>query len=633
MTISNIEIRNRKTNTTTIRFDSDILCTAQIKYSIDFQYNNLTTINKLNYFHIIELNGLTEGTTYNFIIITTDYNDILQEYGNQTFTTRTQNQLDNDIITARGDGQLLKVYYISNFGNDSNDGLSKESTRAFKTISKGISVANVGDIINVIDDGTYIEQIYINKSGIDIAPIVIRGDPSNTSKPTIQGNNIGIGITIEGIGNTYSVHDIIVEDFHLTGFSLAGVTSFSTDIKFNKIDMDNVGYGDANVYNVRQSKYFTFSNSNFHGFGGNLGYNGLEFVGWQPDDISRSTTHSRVINCKFYDFQYHGAFQYDQGVHKLLLENIEFYNCNGGTTCPRPFRGSALAANIDSTPQKANEHIVYRNIITDNSVPLTLANVNGGLIENLIETNTISHQVRILGLYGFYCDNVIFLNNKYHRNLDATGNCDYDWGWLSTVRNITFDGCEIINSDHVFGYDWRIDYGVSGNPVIFRNEVENIYYIFVGAYGTGYCNIEYSDGKVFTYMSYGLSIIPPIHTPQKSEMLVNGSGNIIQIIAYNIYVKPDAGTATANVTKFDTTLPKGNTIIEFSTTSLSNINYTIDTLKSNTEYIIQKNGIEVYRPISNGDGKISFKETEGVFSIIEGELTGCPQPTVTLIIT
>lgn len=80
---------------------------------------------------------------------------------------------------------MAKTYYVSvKNGNDKNPGSDK---KPFKTIQMGINKLSAGDTL-LVREGTYTEQVVINRSGDNRNLITIKAHPNE--KPVIDGSNI-----------------------------------------------------------------------------------------------------------------------------------------------------------------------------------------------------------------------------------------------------------------------------------------------------------------------------------------------------------------------------------------------------------------------------------------------------------
>src|SRR5262245_36933233 len=95
-------------------------------------------------------------------------------------------------------------YYVSPSGNDSNNGSSASSP--FKTIQKGLDVAQPGDTI-ILADGVYLQDAVSRRNGTADAPITLKGSAAAVVKGGGAARIIEInhdymtldGFTIDGL--------------------------------------------------------------------------------------------------------------------------------------------------------------------------------------------------------------------------------------------------------------------------------------------------------------------------------------------------------------------------------------------------------------------------------------------------
>lgn len=99
-----------------------------------------------------------------------------------------------------------KTYYISTTGDNSNSGTVNSP---FKTIQKGVNLANEGDTV-IVKSGTYTDSIKVIGNGILNKWITIKAE---TPGATILKGSSGEGISI-GSNNQY----FIIDGFEITGY-------------------------------------------------------------------------------------------------------------------------------------------------------------------------------------------------------------------------------------------------------------------------------------------------------------------------------------------------------------------------------------------------------------------------------
>ena len=113
--------------------------------------------------------GLEPGTSYDFKLTSAAFG------GDQQVSATTRTDIFPDATNA--------TYHVSPGGNDSNDGSSP--ALSFRTLAKGLSVANAGGKI-LLHDGNYFEgDLTASHSGTASAPIIIENAAG--AKPVLNG--------------------------------------------------------------------------------------------------------------------------------------------------------------------------------------------------------------------------------------------------------------------------------------------------------------------------------------------------------------------------------------------------------------------------------------------------------------
>lgn len=101
------------------------------------------------------------------------------------------------------------TYYVAPTGNDTNPGTF---LAPFKSVSKGVSVAEAGDMVYV-QNGTYVEEVRLSRSGKPGAPIVLAAYPGHA--PVIQHPWDSAVVNIAAGGGPISVGWLTLEGFEI----------------------------------------------------------------------------------------------------------------------------------------------------------------------------------------------------------------------------------------------------------------------------------------------------------------------------------------------------------------------------------------------------------------------------------
>ena len=124
------------------------------------------------------------------------------------------------------------VYYVSNNGNDANDG--KQETTAFKTIERAIKAVHPGGEIRILD-GVYSETLGITNSGSDSASITITGF---NAIPVLDGKDSGVmSIFCENCTN-FTFSNLQIQNYTDLGIGI----SASSDITLKNLIVNENGH-------------------------------------------------------------------------------------------------------------------------------------------------------------------------------------------------------------------------------------------------------------------------------------------------------------------------------------------------------------------------------------------------------
>jgi len=212
LTISNLQAKVIKTTSVVIYWETDEPAYGQVTYGPNSGLENQTALERLSYWHEVELTGLTENQTCSYRVLAQERKG--ERIYSQTLNFRTLTQAEEDALVAeaRADHGLPKTYYVSPSGSDDNDGLTAGT--AFITIQKAADTVDAGDTCIVLA-GIYREQIDVfGRSGIPTHRIRFMGEGwpevhSNTTSGYVFGlrrNYISIeGFKLYGDGPAYGI--------------------------------------------------------------------------------------------------------------------------------------------------------------------------------------------------------------------------------------------------------------------------------------------------------------------------------------------------------------------------------------------------------------------------------------------
>jgi len=136
------------------------------------------------------------------------------------------------------------TYYVSPYGNDSNDGLSLDA--AWATIQHAADTIGPGDTV-LVQSGTYNEQVTITTSGTSGNPITFKGE----GMPVVNANG-GNGFTVRG--SYITITGFKIENFN-KGIYVPSQTPYPEHLTFsyNNISWPTNSVGIAVYYNLKYS--------------------------------------------------------------------------------------------------------------------------------------------------------------------------------------------------------------------------------------------------------------------------------------------------------------------------------------------------------------------------------------------
>ncbi len=183
----------------------------------------------------------------------------------------------------------------------------------------------------------------------------------------------------------------------------------------------------------------------------------------------------------------------------------------------------------------------------------------------------------------------------------------------------TFAGLFLINNSIK---KYRINKGIGSitdeknTPVVIRS-----------VYG-GTIIFKYTMNSVFTENGAGAII----YYPDRSEYVTVGDEDV-SITKYPMTAIPSTGIATVSVASFNTALPMGSVLANFTanTTNGNNVTFTVSTLKPNINYLIKKGTVDYTTVQADSTGKITFANSiwpSNNFTVTE-TISGIPTSTPT----
>jgi len=381
-----------------------------VSQEVDFEVNNdsntTITLTPSNW----EYQGLPKRTTI----------DVMLNEGTNTFTfTRLSQNLHFDCFTVTDEapGESVHTYYVSNEGDDTNDGLSENTP--WKTLTKAKEATKLNGLLNpggklLFRKGdTFIGQLIIGCSGTKENPIEI-GSYGTGDKPVLTGvganlgnNNDGDAIEVVKMTNT---NHILINDIKITNNRQVGLGWNGSGNKSYGI------YITADKWGGR-SKGLTFRNIDF------VDIYGVDMLNWEGN----VDTDYYKAQAFFFDSQANhdgssGPDATEVGIDDVLIEECYFKNLGGSGVTVRHLGGY----DSEGSSERNQNYVIRNNHFEDlGGDGIVFASVFNGLVENneyinlgLGDKNNSSDKLfgRGEGCWIWDSWNVVVQYNKQFRN-------------------------------------------------------------------------------------------------------------------------------------------------------------------------------------------------------------------------
>lgn len=490
-------------------------------------------------------------------------------------------------------------YYVSKSGSNSNDGQTLAT--AWQTPAYAAQQANTGDTVYVVKGEWNNEYIQFANSG--------------TPSQWITFTTYNGTVKLTGSGSDSAFYGNAISYIRLTGdFEIDNYFEGLKFLKSNNINISGITVKnsvDDGISISRSSSYMTIDqikviNTRQHGI--------LIWGGGGQDSYDNKLNHHITIRNSTIDIAHHNGIDIHTNAEDILVENNKFYNItNRAAVLSHNFRNKRITIRNNYMEHNergiwvtgTNDSIIENNTIidsyTDNgilvyrregspgsSTPITQLTAYPGVHNVTFKDNYIRNSRKAdIGLSvataaddSDTISNVYFINNSINKDINLNAQ-------LQDIRDITFK--DLPDTDTRF---------------TLNNNFQNI-------------SVEFTDNKVFSENS----VNSPLWNPDKSYILISGSTTIS---TYPMTATPTTASATLTVNKFDTSLVKGNILVEFTTDTINSntVTFTITTLKPGTPYLIKKGGNDFTMSISDPSGKITFTNSlwpAGAFTIEEGD--------------
>ena len=498
-------------------------------------------------------------------------------------------------------------------------------------------------VINVYNSPYFkLKDIYVrgNESGTEYQPVVFINDSDY-----ILINNTELSFSVADYSPVVRIQN---SSYPTIGFSEIynggwGIELLDVDhalIHNNTIHHYGAHHGiDSDgwsIYGTRTAGYHIIRDNYFYnGYGGSHAiymYSSSDYC-----QIYRNVIEGGSAGITFYNSR-HGR-TWDNVIKNVTYDGIYFVD----TTSVNPRNQNHTSTrDIIFNPGRYGVHIErygtinYMQNITFQNLVVAYAGSGGlylwdaeGTIKNTILYNNSGFAINLTDTSNFNISYNLFYNNT--QNIVGTG-------------NLTYIGMGNISADPLFADPANGDFHLKSqagrwNGTDWVNDNETSPCVDAGDLNSSYSNESYPHGQRINIGAYGntpeaskspyhkiylgteITIHPDLTRsyplPPKSYY-----GNLT--LDENFSATPTSNPVTINITRFNTSLPAGQILINFTanTTDGNNVNFTVCSLKANQKYLIKRDGIYLTTKQANSSGCVFFNNSlwsEHTFTLEQDE--------------
>ena len=484
-------------------------------------------------------------------------------------------------------------------------------------------------------------------SGIDIAPITLTTYDNGMS--VLDGvDKTGFGVRIRG--KSY----IKISGIHLKNYYNAlYFHDGPSDIDVNNFIVENtqrsgVLFGGSPISRIIFSNFEIYETGIDGGYtalsyGSGSGFTDIEIYDFDIHDTYGSGIYWRYVDRlhvndgKLSNISGSDGVSFSLGTYNSIMENLDVDHTQwhgvaihdwtvGNNPC---FNNTIRNCEITNA---SHNHIdlhsgAYNTLVENNTLHEQLSfctgiyfhNRGAGLIARNNHIYNVSRGFSGGGYTEYPLSDVVIQNNTIHDpysycfdlsadNMHISGNRLYNDPSSSYTMQAV--GSNIVMDDNdIQGKTYRIDRGDNNTIRNPRDKGFNIR----SAYGSSII-FEYTDNTVYkqelTYHSGSYTLSNPIWIPEKSYTTMSSTsgenGIVVKITPYPMTIRPTANSAEGSVTTYNTTVPLGETAVEFTINASSKVDFTLKELKPDSFYNIYRDDLLFASRQTDSSGKISF---------------------------
>lgn len=489
-------------------------------------------------------------------------------------------------------------YYVATWGNNNNSGTLDAP---WKNVNYATSKAYAGDTIYLFD-GTWNNETYIKflNSGNATHPITLE---AYNGTPILSGN--GTATYNDGILIGYKKW-IVVKNITLKNY-VSGVYIGSSDniTIYNVTTHNNTNDGITLWLNIYDIMIDSVTIRDVLGHGVHI-YNQQSIPMMSRNITIKNSTVSNAA---------HNLLDYHTNVSNSIIENNDLYFTDD-------YAGTQQVGLYLHNGQ-TDDMVIRNNNFHDQPRPLEIINSKNVTVLNNTFTNISGIAIRLVGYVGY--DNELGVYDSLFQNNNIS-NTDIGVLFLgdvgATFRNLSFKNNYFSN---ITSYDYYIFHNVTFNaPIIFEDNLPRTNNKTMKFLYSPQNSIFFNDS--LNYVISSNNGVNSVHYPTFSSLQL-AFINVIRIRTDMITARPTTSPATVTVNSFNTSLPAGKVLVNFTTntTNGNSVHLTISTLTPGRNYRIKKGSSNFINITADGSGTIAFDHSQwpsGAFTVQESEEQG-----------
>ena len=487
-------------------------------------------------------------------------------------------------------------YYMSPTGNNDNTGTSLDTT--WTTLSRAQEQLAAGDTLYIVD-GTYYDDSFVAQvSGTAANPITIQA--YNGTPTFIETDGVGRNLDLfvfhdwgcPGPISHYNIDGIRAENYSTT----FAVWRNSNHISITNITTDNCRYL---IHALRGCSYVTLRDC-------------VAYDSWYaPYHFWYDNHHFTLENITAENIYDHGFIDLHTNNDNFIIRDATFRG--------EIYDGELIYMHGD---YGTNDNNSFYNI----SLQPSIKNGQEGMDIWSMGYNNYFENLTILDIHDHAAIQIMGVGKNLTLKDVKIRSLGYHGIVLSSATDldgILFDNISIEGVDHANYYsDFSIQ-STNVKDIVIRDAIGDGNNVRIG---TSYpisrhFVTEYTDNRVF---AENYANADPRYYPDKSSISIEEpSGTTIRY--YPLTAVPSSGSAEVAVNKFDTSLSRGETLVDVTANTMAGneVVFTISDLTPGTNYLVKRDGVDFATKQADLPGHIEFSNSEWSsahrFTVVESD--------------